>query len=253
MSVLTVLLWNLAWRRTGTPAGDAARSILAASDADLICLTEASPDLLPLGHVVAAPAFAGPRRKPDDHKVLLWSRSPWREVDSTGHPDLPPARFVRATTETPLGAAEVTGLCIPWDGAHVTTGRGDRRRWQEHELYLEALAAIMSGRPARPRELLLGDFNQTVPRSRAPRNVHDRLMAVIGTRFVLATAGPQPAFPLPLIDHLAHSAEMSCVALTALPNATRDDKRISDHVGIRLELSTTATSARRGRDDRAPA
>ncbi|MFK8250561.1 endonuclease/exonuclease/phosphatase family protein [Ancylobacter terrae] len=235
--MLTVVLWNLAWRRAGSPAGEAARAIIAAADADLICLTEASRGLLPPGHIAAAPAFPGPRRRPDDHKVLLWSRSPWQEVDPVGHPALPQARFVRATTQTPLGAVEATGVCIPWADAHVATGRRDRRRWEEHGLYLEALGAILSNRPARPRELLLGDFNQAIPRRRAPRPVYEQLMSVIGERFILPTAGPQPGFPLAVIDHLAHSPDLTCTRLAPLSNATGDGRRISDHVGMRLEFT----------------
>lgn len=113
MSVLRLLVWNVQWQHAGTPRGAAIRDAIARHAPDLVCLTEANATLLDAANCIASAAdFDGPTR-PGRRKVLLWSARPWEAVDALGDPALPPGRFVRGRTETPLGPLDVIGLCVP--------------------------------------------------------------------------------------------------------------------------------------------
>ncbi|MFG1359131.1 endonuclease/exonuclease/phosphatase family protein [Xanthobacter pseudotagetidis] len=236
MATLKVLLWNLEWQRAGTPGGTAARAIMADCDADLVCLTEANLDILPVPHLIAGEADFGGPSKPGRRKVMLWSRSPWTGVDGIGRSTLPPGRFVRGRTQTPLGPLDVIGVCIPWRMAQVATGRRDSKPWQEHMRYLDGLEALLSGSAGTAPNLLLGDFNQAIPRRSAPYAVSERLNGVLAPRFPVATAGAIAGLSAPAIDHLAFGAGLRCRSVVPLANVGGTGRRISDHVGLLITL-----------------
>ena len=239
-----VLVWNVQWQRAGTARGAAVRAVIADHAPDLVCLTEATADLLPRDRCITSAAdFGGPTR-PGRRKVLLWSARPWEAVDDVGDPQLPPGRFVRGRTATPAGPVDVIGVCIPWDGAHVRLGRRDARPWEEHQRFLDGLRPLLDRAPAEAaRTLLLGDFNQTLPRTRAPRAVHEKLMATLGPRLTVATAGPVAGQDHLSIDHLAHGAALRAVGVELIPNRFGADGRISDHAGLVITLAAAEASA----------
>lgn len=234
---LRLLVWNVQWQRAGTPRGAAIRAAIARHGPDLICLTEANVDLLDAaGRIASAADFDGPTR-PGRRKVLLWSAHPWEAVDALGDAALPPGRFVRGRTATPLGRLDVVGVCIPWDGAHVRMGRRDARPWEVHRRFLDGLAPLLDGAPeGGARTLVLGDFNQTLPRTRAPLAVHGHLMASLGPRLTVPTAGPIPGSGHLSIDHVAHGSALRAVSIEAIPNGFGADGRICDHIGLVVTL-----------------
>ena len=169
--------WNTQWAVPGSARGGRVSASLALPGCDVLCVTEGSAGLVPgEGHIIDAGTDWGyslPRE--GRRKVVLWSRSPWTEVDSLGSEDLPGGRFVKGVTETAGGPLAVVGVCIPWDGAHVGTGRKDRARWQDHQRWLEAFEGLPYRSAAR-RTVVLGDFNQPIPRARTPRRIHQALL-----------------------------------------------------------------------------
>jgi hypothetical protein len=161
-------VWNVMWAKAGTERGEAVRSRLGEAGFDVICLTEGavggnrrsdcgSPRLKPGGiqgsfgllpeggYWIDSDPDYGYRIIEGRRKVLLWSRRPWREVDRVGDSGMPGGRFVSGLTETPVGDVRVVGVCIPWDWAHVKTGRKDRERWEDHLRYLEGLERYLRG------------------------------------------------------------------------------------------------------------
>ncbi|GAB4066115.1 endonuclease/exonuclease/phosphatase family protein [Ancylobacter sonchi] len=238
---LGVLLWNVAWRRPASPAGAVIRDLLARHAPDIACLTETSLDLPVGGHVIASDPYYGMPMKPGRRKVLLWSRHPWEQVDALGHPDLPSGRFVRGVTATPLGRLAVIGVCIPWSMAHVGNGRRDRAPWEDHRRYLRALGHWLAEQPPQADTLLLGDFNQAIPRRRAPRDVATTLAEALGPTLEVATAGEIAGLERPSIDHLATTADLATRGIAALPNALADGGRISDHTGLLIRLARPAS------------
>lgn len=237
MQAIKVLLWNVQWQRAVTSGGAAIREIIAAHDPDLICLTEANTDLVGADNQIASAADFGGPTKEGRRKVVLWSRWPWQDVDNLGDPSLPPGRFVRGHTMAPGGTVDVIGVCVPWDGAHVRMGRRDSQPWQEHSRYLDGLKNILARSGDHARTIILGDFNQAIPRTRAPRAIHEQLMDVLQPSFQVATAGAIDGLSFPAIDHLAFGAVFRVESVQPLPNEGAGGQRISDHTGLLITLS----------------
>jgi exonuclease III len=102
---ISVVLWNIAWRRLAVSAGRLIRNIIEQHDPDVVCLAEAHTDFLPEEHLIQSRADYGYPLKEGRRKVLLWSRHPWTLVDDLGEERLPPGRFVTGTTGIPLETA----------------------------------------------------------------------------------------------------------------------------------------------------
>src|SRR3546814_18022620 len=94
-------------------------------------------------------------------------------------------------TQTPLGSVLVVGVCVPWADAHVTTGRRDRQRWQDHRTYLDALGPLLRAVGDERPIIVSGDFNQRIPRRWSPVEVYDALTTAF-SGFAVATEGDIP-------------------------------------------------------------
>ncbi|MFZ4434423.1 MAG: endonuclease/exonuclease/phosphatase family protein [Microthrixaceae bacterium] len=237
LETLRIATWNVEWATAGTRRGERVAARLN-SVVDVMAVTECTLGVLPTGHVVDAGSDWGYRfDDPTRRKVALWSRWPWTDVDPVGHQDLPSGRFIAATTSTPIGDVRVVGVCIPWAGAHVSTGRQDRHQWQDHERYLRALPDILASQ-TRPL-VVAGDFNQRLPRSRQPETVH-RLLVDALAGLTIATSGETPAGRL--IDHIAISPELRATGRKLIP-ASDAMGPLSDHTGVTVGLQPVARHA----------
>lgn len=231
-----IALWNIAWRRPDSAAGKTILKHITDQNPDIICITEGYEGFLPAsGHTITSNPDYGYPIKTGRRKVMLWSKNPWSHVDPVGNAILPGGRFVRGTTETPIGPLDMIGVCIPWKDAHVKTGRKDRTPWQDHLTYLQGLQSILLGQKS-GRTILLGDFNQHLPRIKQPKLVHSALMSTIPEAFRVATAGEIKGAPSPAIDHLCHSPDLECKDLSALPQYDESGALLSDHYGLILDI-----------------
>jgi endonuclease/exonuclease/phosphatase family metal-dependent hydrolase len=132
-------------------------------------------------------------------------------------------------------------VCIPWREAHVRTGTRDRRPWQDHLVYLHGLGPVLASRDPSLPTLVLGDFNQRIPRARAPEHVAHALTGALGG-FVVATAGEVPGVDRQSIDHIAHSPGIEVGDIAGFDRRGADGRRLSDHDAVRLVI----TGLRRG-------
>lgn len=242
---LRLVTWNVAWKKRSSASGRELAARIARQAPHLVCLTESHLDFLEPegGHVVAADPNYG-YRDPDGgglrRKVVLWSRSPWREVDRAGGADLPEGRFVSAVTDTNLGPVRIIGVCIPWPRAHVPHGergggRRDRKPWEEHLLYLAGLERILQDTAIDMPCMVVGDFNQRIPRSRAPQIAYAALMEALHPRFMIATPGVLADAPGQGVDHVAVSRGIAVRRTAALSHLDHDGKELSDHFGVAVE------------------
>lgn len=224
---MKLLNWNLEWRtRRAAGAPEIARA-LANRELDVVCLTETVREWLPAGGgVVEAEADFGYGVEAKRRKVALLARDGFVEATNASPEVMPPGRFVSAVTRN--SGVRLVGVCIPWSHAHVSTGRRDRRPWEEHVAYLQALGAWLQT-VRESHVVVVGDFNQTVPRSRAPHHVYDALLSSLGGLGVL-TAGRVSESGRPLIDHVAASPGIELRSLEYLPV-------VSDHVGWVADLA----------------
>lgn len=201
-----VATWNVEWASPLSRRGKVIRECLTASKADVICVTEGFAENLPAGGQIieAHPDYGYPLRE-GRRKVLLWTRHRWRDVDAFGNEHLPPGRFVAGTLDCDGASIQILGVCIPWPAAHVSSGRRDRARWEDHLLYLRALGDDLRRRPAMPT-IVLGDFNQAIPRVRQRLDVAEALRTeVLELDLQALSAHMRAEDGLPFIDHIVVS------------------------------------------------
>ena len=268
--------WNVQWAKPGLRRAPLLAEVLAAPDCDILAVTEGDAGILPKGgHVVDAGTDWGyplPKASPGRRKVLLWSRRPWTPLFDTLQDALPGGRLVAGVTETPIGEVTVVGVCIPWSGAHVNSGRRDRVQWQDHLDWLSGFERLSYAR-SRRRTIILGDFNQRSPKG---GKLHGALQKAFA-RFRISTSGfmAEASTPLgssgvelqeialtdsptskgmaQLIDHIAHSEDLVLHRLTPKREGgirrvgifpmEISGTRLSDHAGVWLDLGVCAVQA----------
>jgi len=228
---LTVATWNMEWKVPSSREAMMMLADLATQTPDLICLTEAYTGLdLPEGHLITSEADHGYRLVDGRRKVMLSSATPWESIDCIGHPDMPPGRFVSGKTKTSLGDTWVVGVCIPWRDAHVRSGTRDRQPWEDHLAYLAGLSDLLASLSG--PVIVVGDFNQRIPRRYTPEPVHAALLDTLGSRFTVATAGLVGPDGRMAIDHIAHTAGFKARSVTTLSDTAPDGTKLSDHFGV---------------------
>jgi endonuclease/exonuclease/phosphatase family metal-dependent hydrolase len=188
---------------------DAIRDRIAAWEADILVVTEGDHGVLPDGGFTAdGGADWGYRvTHPERRKVILWSRWPLRDV-KTGVPDgVRGGRLVDAVVESPTGRIRVLAACIPWRDAHVRTGiNAHGVPWHEHRNFVAHLGELIAEHPAGERLVVMGDFNQRLPRTRQPEDVHDALVSALDPLVVVtACAEPLRGLSRQELDHIALS------------------------------------------------
>ena len=231
--------WNTEWAGPGTKRGIIISEKLAASACDLVCVTEGFAGILPNGgHVIDAGKDWGykiPKSQEGRRKVLLWSKQPWTpHIDAVGSAELPKGRFVAGITETLSGAClTVVGVCIPWRDAKVKAG--GKKPFEEHEAFLAGFKELRSRIPE-SRTIVLGDFNQRIPRKWVPPKVHEALLGAFHG-FHFATEGVCAPGGETLIDHIAHTSDLTRVGIGIWNRKCADETRLSDHFGVWCDFS----------------
>ena len=224
--------WNVEWAVAGGERGTRVADALKAPDCDIVCVTEGCANILPSdGHTVDAGPDWGYGHEEARRKVLVWSRRPWSAVDVGSSGARPGGRLVAGITLTALGPLTVVGVCIPWRDAHVRSGRRNRSQWQEHEVWLAGFEGLPY-RHAKRRTVVLGDFNQRVPRRSQAKGVYAALLHAL-EGFSFATAGDLDGASGRALDHIAHTPDMAPTGGIGLwPRQDRHDHRLSDHFGV---------------------
>ena len=235
MTALTLLNWNLQWARKCSPRGRTILNIVQEIGAHVVCLTEANASFLDeSGHTIASDADYGYPIQKDRRKVMLWSKEPWENVDTLGNIGLPGGRFIAGATTTPLGKLRVIGVCIPWSFAHVTTGQRNKKPWDDHLAFITHLKPILASSPE--PTVLLGDFNQTLPRSRAPIRAEKLLRDAVMSDFKIATENLQNEAGAHCIDHIAHTHTLTTSTMSVVPKISNEGLRLSDHFGVHATM-----------------
>lgn len=243
--IFRLVNWNLAWAVPGTPRGAALWQRIKREKPDLVCATEGYADYFEQvgvgGQTISSDPDYGYRSPLRRRKGMLWSRNAWRRADAVGHRGLPGGRYVGGVTR--LGGdggpeVEVLSLCIPWMNAHVATGQKNRKAWQEHLAYLDVLTGLLAAkrkrRGSRPL-IIMGDFNQRIPRDRSPLRVYAPLQEALPNDMNVVTAGLIPGIKRPTVCHVLVSPEIEIVKLRGLENKPATGQ-LSDHPGISVAI-----------------
>ena len=140
-------------------------------------------------------------------------------------------RYLGARTSTELGDVSVHGVVISYRMQDVSSGT---QPWRRHLDFLRGLDRLL---PKEPRStLLLGDFNQRVPRKFQSLDAYSTLESVVLTRFALATGGSLAPLGKQAIDHICHSHDLRRIDALAISNMCDDGIQISDHFGVAAQF-----------------
>ena len=228
-STLTLATWNVEWATPRNHAPITER--IAAMNADILVVTEGDTGVLPAGgtHLDGGTDWGYTNTKPDWRKVMLWSRHPMRAIEGEG-PAKVPGRFTMAQVNTPVGDVTVIGVCIPWRDAHVRTGRRDAEPWDEHKAYLDHLGTVIR-RHRDQRLVVMGDFNQRFPRTRAPQEVFDAINAAL-EGLTVVTVGQLPGLTRQDVDHIAVSDHFEPQQVWGIDRHDDSGRLLSDHDAV---------------------
>lgn len=234
---MLVATWNVEWAAPKRRASITER--LASLDADVLVITEGVRSVVPPGgHIALGGTEWGIQAKHREwRKVLMWSRYPLSDVTTYEEMGLPPGRIVAATSQTPDGPIRVIGVCIPWFAAHVATGRRDAVPWQEHLQFVDGLGTLLRERSSPLPLVVMGDYNQTIPRTRAPLRVSAALEEALSPLHVL-TAGDIPGLPAGTIDHIAVTPGLEGTDVFGIARVNDSGKPLSDHDLVAAHLAT---------------
>ena len=231
---IKVATWNTEWRTPNSEAGRRIAAILEDTGSDIIVLAEGVRDLLPRhGYTVDAGPDWGYSLEQSRRKVIVWSRYPLT-LDFIGVEGATRGRLAVATTAVPAGPVRVVGVCIPWQDAHVRSGRRDAQPWSEHLNYLDHLERMLPTLDDEVPTVIAGDFNQRIPRGRQPIRVADRLNEVLDGWKVHTTGGLPNG---PHIDHIATNRRLLLKSVRDWP-ASDHLGRLSDHAGVVCRLAS---------------
>ena len=116
----------------------------------------------------------------------------------------------------------------------MRNGRRDRALWQDHEAWLAGFEKLRSRIPG-SRTVVLGDFNQRIPRKRVPPRTHEALLRAFES-FQFATQGELSGGQT-LIDHIAHTPDLTPGSIEIWNKKCVDGTRLSDHFGVWCDFS----------------
>lgn len=231
---MRIATWNLQWAAPGSARHARALDQLVGLDADIIVTTEDSVhDWAPYPHRLDAGSDWGYPIREGRRKVIAWSRTPWIDRAEL-RASATRGRFVQGATKVGGSLVQILAVCIPWQNAHVRTGRRDRSMWGEHLEFCEALKPAVAEAATAGVTIVAGDFNQRIPRFGQPRVVAEALEDALRP-LEIPTSGEHPVGRL--IDHIAVGRDVVVRDVTAWPNII-DGHRISDHRGVAVSLDT---------------
>lgn len=230
---ITLATWNVEW---ATPRKrNAIRDRIAAWTPDILVVTEGDHGVLPPGgHATDAGSDWGYRvGQPERRKVILWSVWPMERVSTDVPAGVRTGRLVDAVVQAPGGPVRVLAVCIPWRDAHVRTGIHPHGvPWREHTAFVSHLERLIADHPADAPLIVMGDFNQRLPRTRQPVDVHAQLVTALGDlQVITAGAHPLPGLSRQEVDHIAVSGHFTADRVWGVDRHD-GERTLSDHDAV---------------------
>ena len=227
---MKILLWNVEWATLKNKRGQEIQRIYQDFSPDIACITEGNlHSWEEEGHVISSTEDYGYKITEGRRKVILVSTEEWKDIENEGSKDLPSGRYCYGKTH----GLNIHGLCIPWKDAHVRGGQKNRLPWEDHSLYLDALKPMIED--SQDQTIVLGDFNQRIPRKWSPKNVYTKLLEAFEPNFKIATTGTIKVMDKQAIDHFANTHDINIKSITTINNYI-GSLRLSDHFGFVIEI-----------------
>ena len=238
---MRVLTWNLERRKVEITYGKLATNHLFFQAPDVMAITETRTNFPKNdGHTIWAQHPNG-HFDDDERKVLLWSKTPWSDVDDVGDENLPVGRFISGITESRIGKIRVVGICIPYHMADVSHGTKDKKPWEQHIDFLKILPSILE-KYTHPI-VIAGDFNQRYPLVKYGNKEAAKKMAETFSKYEIVTKGIIDGMSKAGIDHISIDNNLQTKSIWGWPNVI-DGTRLSDHDGAGCELVLKLSAVR---------
>ncbi|MEZ5998010.1 MAG: endonuclease/exonuclease/phosphatase family protein [Hyphomonas sp.] len=238
---MRIVTWNI---ERHSPHSWQAQSLISEIESlgpDMVCLTEAfesSMSSLP-GHAISVTGAKWSPQAPDERKVLVWSASSWERVERPEALNCKGAA-VAGITRLDGRPVRVAGLCLPYHAASPLGQVPRARQWTQQEAFLDELIEVAAvWRAEDIPVIVLGDFNQFVPRIWGSKRASEKLMCAL-KGFDVVTAGLHPGYEKHAIDHVALTRELACKAVAGLSRFDDRGKARSDHFGIVVDAEYRA-------------
>ncbi len=227
---MKILLWNVEWATLKNTRGKEIQRIYRDLSPDMACITEGYLQFWnEEGNVISSIDDYGYKITEGRRKVILVSTNEWSDVNNVGSDDLPNGRYCYGRSHD----LNIHGVCIPWKDAHVRGGQKNREPWEDHDQYLDALKPLI--KDSHEKTIVLGDYNQRIPRKWSPKTVYEKLLETFETNFTVSTTGIIKEMDKQAIDHFAHTHDMEVKSITAINNYV-GTLRLSDHFGFVIEI-----------------
>ncbi len=213
-----------------------------AQQPDVICLTEAHEGSTATlgGHEIAdRGATWSNKRRTGERLALLWSPNPWRDVDADGNDGTATGGYVSGITDTPIGPIRAVGICAPHHAASQVGAAEKARLWTEQVAFWNGLGKLIAARDRSIPTVLLGDFNQYVPRIWGSKAAHAAMLGALDD-LSMATGGLIAGIDEPTIDHVAHTSDLAPQDVIGLSRFDDDGRALSDHFGVLVRFGSAA-------------
>ena len=233
--VVRVANWN--FERRGPKTWQAASLVteISAFAPDLICLTEAHKTSLEIlgGHTIDHVGYRATRKKESERLVMLWSKAPWQPIQVPK--DLQAlGGLVCGVTQLSARRVCCIGLCIPYHMAKLD-GEDRTRPWHHHKVFLRAVTPWLRQQAQNNPVILLGDFNQRIPRKYGSQDAYALLEEALSPFHILTSGGLQP-LSLQTIDHICTNQAFIAKSIEARSRFDEGGRPRSDHFGVFAEL-----------------
>jgi len=234
----TLVNWNFERRAQHTRQATTMLDRVVVQQPDVVCLTEAfdGSTVTLGGHEIADRGATWSFNRHDEERlVVLWSSHPWRDVDMLGNAGTATGGYIAGVTDTPSGAMRVIGICAPHHAASQVGAIEKARMWTEQIAFWSGLAKLLDARDRSIPTVVIGDFNQYVPRIWGSKAAHAGMQVALNDLRV-ATSGPIIGINEPTIDHIAHTADLMPQEVVGLSRFDNDGRALSDHFGVVVRL-----------------
>lgn len=240
--VTLIVNWNFERRPPHSRQAQTMTDRVMAQRPDVVCLTEAyeGSTVALGGHEIGSRGATWSfNRRDGERLVALWSSRPWLDVDMAGNDGTAAGGYISGITDTAKGPTRVIGVCAPHHAASQIGAIDKAHMWTEQIAFWKGLAMVLGARDLNVPTILLGDFNQYVPRIWGSKAAHAAMLHALGDLRV-ATDGPISEIGEPTIDHVAHSSDLAAREVRGLSRFGDDGRALSDHFGIVVRLASRA-------------
>lgn len=239
MADLQIVNWNIERQAPDKRRAKIMMERISAISPQLVCLTEAFEGSTAAlgGYEISTRGVAWSKEAPAERKVVLWSRNPWTDKDNDEAETLRSGAYVAATTDTPIGAVRVIGVCIPYSFASPFGLTPRSRPWSEQLKFLEGLKQVVANREFAIPVVVIGDFNQFAPRIWGSKAASAALEEALGS-LTICTIGIIDSINRPTVDHVALSQNLKAQSITGIDEFDDNGRKLSDHFGLAVRVST---------------